>query len=244
MGVGWSVHKNGGWRGQLERTRRWHARVRALQAQKGIYVEVEDLDILYAFFQNCHHLREWLHLSRDIPHKDIDDFVAQHKQLGVARDIANGTKHFHISRPSIDALFSIGREYEPPPHPGAAPGQRWFVIAGEMYDIFDLTDTCMQLWDLFLANRRASSEHLYPGFSIFARDALVEEVQQFRDQHAILNSMPEGNGKRQLREQLDRDKDRLLASLQRILDTKFSLDATEHDDVLDQLREWLDEDTV
>src|SRR5215510_5146269 len=27
MGIGWSIHKNDGWQGQLERVRRWHGRL-------------------------------------------------------------------------------------------------------------------------------------------------------------------------------------------------------------------------
>lgn len=151
MGIGHSAHKNEGWRGQLARTKRWHQRLVELRRRSGRQVSLEELDFVYAFFQNVCYLREWLQKSGEVAQKEIDDFISQNRLLGVCRDIANGTKHFTVTRPSIDADFSILREYEPGTRRGDPPGHRWLVITDAKYDLFDLADKCMALWEDFLA---------------------------------------------------------------------------------------------
>jgi hypothetical protein len=105
-------------------------------------------DFLYAFFQNCHHLRHWLNAEGKVSGAEVDRFVAAHPELRLCRDICNGTKHLTISRPSLDAALAIGREYVPAHWPGTRPhvNETWFVIAGgEKYDLFELADRCVAL---------------------------------------------------------------------------------------------------
>ena len=77
-----------------------------------------------------------------------------HPELRLCRDICNGTKHLAISRPSLDADLAIGREYVPAHWPGVRPhvNETWFVIAGgKKYDLFELADRCLALWEDFVA---------------------------------------------------------------------------------------------
>jgi hypothetical protein len=53
MGEGLNIYRRGGWRGQLARVRRWHTRLRTAPPE-------DYLDFLYAFFQNCDHLSDWI----------------------------------------------------------------------------------------------------------------------------------------------------------------------------------------
>jgi len=53
----------------------------------------------------------------------------------------------------VDADFSMGREYVPADCSSERPhvNESWFIIAGRnKYDLFELADTCMALWDSFL----------------------------------------------------------------------------------------------
>lgn len=238
MGIGWSVHRNGGWRGQLKRTQRWHNRIRALHNEKGFQVDFEDLDLVFAFFQNCYHLREWVAISRDVPLNELDDFMIKHAEMRACRDIANGTKHFHITRPSVDAEFSVGREYTQ--DNDGNPGQTWFVIAGEKYDLFELASRCMKLWTEFLASRGASSEHLYPGFSVFARDVLRVQIQAYRNDRSQMLALADDNERERLRDHLEQRRIRLVADLQRVLDGPFSFDGKERDELFLELAESID----
>ena len=142
MGLGWSTHRNDGWRGQFNRVLRWHERLIASAANGTPDLE----DFAFAFFQNCYHLREWIAQTSTVPAADLDALFASSKELRLCRDICNGTKHLNISRPSIDGQFSIAREYAPDePH-----GTRLFVVAGgDFYYLIDLAATCVAQWRSF-----------------------------------------------------------------------------------------------
>jgi hypothetical protein len=141
MGIGWSIHKNGGWRGQLARIHRWHERLH-LAAVRGS----QDLeDFAFTFFQNCYYLREWLQKTCSMSKSEIDTLFTSSKELELCRDICNGTKHLTIDRPSIDADFSIGREYDP----NEKSGYRLLWIADGKYDVLELASRCVSILDQF-----------------------------------------------------------------------------------------------
>jgi hypothetical protein len=154
MGFGWSVHKNGGWRGQYLRLQRWHRLIHRIGRAKTQTEDTEqEHDFLYAYFQNCYHLRDWLRNSGTLTSKALQEFFRLNEPMGVCRDICNGTKHWHIDHPSVDADFSVGREYVPPDWSGERPhvNESWFIVSGKnKYDLFEVADTCMALWDSFL----------------------------------------------------------------------------------------------
>lgn len=153
MGLGVSVHKSGGWQGQYERVKRWHSLVQKIGGQQKKGDTEQEHDFVYAFFQNCYHLRDWLQNSRAVAQSKLEDFFRQHEPMRVCQDVCNGTKHWRLDRAKVDAHFSIGREYVPANWPGNRPqlNASWFLICGSTkYDIFQLADTCMSLWDSFL----------------------------------------------------------------------------------------------
>ncbi len=157
MGLGLSAHKNGGWRGQYERLRRWHDLIHGISRAKAIGETEQQHDFLYAYFQNCYHLRNWLQNSDAVTPEKLQEFFRLNEPMKVCRDICNGTKHWRIDHPSVDAHFSIGREYVPADWPGERPhvNESWFIICGDSKrDVFQLADTCMALWDSFLRDNR------------------------------------------------------------------------------------------
>lgn len=144
MGIGWSIHRNDGWRGQLERLRRWDARTR--EAARTGSSDLEDF--IFVFFQYCYQMREWLLQTSKLPEEKIDRFYTETKEMRLCRDICNGTKHLNLSAPSVDAGFSIGWEYAPSEPNGA----RLFLIADDKYDLLELAGRCMALTEGFVAS--------------------------------------------------------------------------------------------
>jgi hypothetical protein len=156
MGIGWSLQKNDGWRGQMARIRRWHERV--IQAANSGSLDLEDF--VFLFFQNCYLLREWLLKTSNVDHKDIEALFASMPQLRVCRDICNGTKHLTLNNPSVDPDFSIGREYDP----SSPSGHRLFIIAhgtkdwaaNGKYDLLQLSSDCVDAWAAFIAKQNVT----------------------------------------------------------------------------------------
>lgn len=141
MGIGWSIHKNDGWRGQLKRIHRWHGRlIHAANTGSG---DLEDF--AFVLFQTCYHLREWLHKTSAIPRTDVDALFTRTQELRLCRDICNGTKHLTLRDASVDVDFSVGRDYDP----NSPSGYRLFLIAGDKHDLLELAARCVEILDDF-----------------------------------------------------------------------------------------------
>jgi len=139
----WSWHKSLGWRGQLERVRRWQIRLHAALA-------VEDAeDYLIAFFQSCHHLRDWVLLENAMPQSEVDNLFNTCTELRICGDICNATKHLKLTAPKQPREFSLGRAYRDPGTGWFGPGQsETFTVVsdGQSYEIPPLADTCVDIW--------------------------------------------------------------------------------------------------
>lgn len=143
----WSWHKSPGYRGQFARLERWYSR--AKQARDTRDIE----DYLYAFFQGCHHLCEWLP-EAEFPPDRVRRFVESNVEMQVCRDLANVTKHRELNRPpATKAEPAIARVY-------VADGRGWFGsdaalvvltdVSDRPFDLLELAWRCLTLWREFL----------------------------------------------------------------------------------------------
>lgn len=156
----WSLHKSGGWTAQYDRVKRWHKRLQSIRASRTATDNQEEaLDFIYAFFQNCSHLRDWILYSKATKQNSVEEFFANFYEMKLCQDISNGTKHFQLNDPKQSREFSLAREYVPPSWIGERPhdNEKWVILLeGEKLDIFDLSDRCMSLWEEFIkANLKA-----------------------------------------------------------------------------------------
>jgi len=151
---------------QWRRVNRWHSRLdrirRALpdaDPDKSLA-----LDDVWAFFENCFHLRDWVIRSDKDPKKrqpQVDAFIDANAAMRLCRDVANGVKHYRLdpARPTTsDPNWSTATRHEPVVTTGKgsriAGGQpaRWVftgVGKGEI-DMFDVADQCVSAWRSFL----------------------------------------------------------------------------------------------
>lgn len=90
---------------QLARTYRFFDRARAAR-QFDLRTEPKRLndleDNLWAFFQNCWHIKDWIRYDAGLEQATRDeiwDEVRKNHTLQIVADIANGTKHFELERP-------------------------------------------------------------------------------------------------------------------------------------------------
>ena len=153
MGIGKTLQQVEGWQGQYERMLRWHKRANAAARSD---VSPDELDFLLAFFESCFHLRDWLLAVGSTDQQSLEELFKSHDELRVCRDLANGFKHHSISRPSVDAQFSVVREYIPRNWPSAHayPNGKWMVIAGGyQVGLRELAGRCVSIWQIFLASK-------------------------------------------------------------------------------------------
>jgi hypothetical protein len=59
---------------QFERIKRWQAALTGADASSDVSREA---DIIYAFFMNCYHLRDWLEKSKVVKKAKVDSFLGR-----------------------------------------------------------------------------------------------------------------------------------------------------------------------
>ena len=91
---------------QLRRVRRFLARVETSSVNPKLELppekQTEYEDMLYAFFQNCWHLKDWIKNDISVPTTlagPIETLCGQYASLMLSADIANATKHLTLNRP-------------------------------------------------------------------------------------------------------------------------------------------------
>jgi hypothetical protein len=91
-----------GYRDQLDRARRFQARVDATGARG----DVDYQDDVWAFFQNCWHIKDWVKndpVVADETKARIKHAVEASSVLAICNDIATGTKHRGVHKPRVGA---------------------------------------------------------------------------------------------------------------------------------------------
>jgi hypothetical protein len=91
-----TVAGNIGYRHQLDRVRRFLDRVEGPHAN-----DVDFQDMMWAFFQNCWHLKDWVDhdpLASDVQKSSVIREAHDSDVLKICRDLCNGTKHLGLDR--------------------------------------------------------------------------------------------------------------------------------------------------
>jgi hypothetical protein len=149
---------------QFERTRRYHNRFKQLNdgmehaAPSDTYV-----DDIYAFFQNCYHLKDWLKNDPAYTsHTDqqIEDYVTKTESLSICADICNGSKHLTFNRtPRSGDEPKMGGKVISIKVTDSFSGEEFPIIiamqvevehAGNKLDAFQLATDALQSWELFI----------------------------------------------------------------------------------------------
>jgi hypothetical protein len=145
LALPWSWHRRYGWRGHFDRMCRWHDRL--LRADTRDDVE----DYLYAFFQTCSTLRDWLP-SDLFPPEEVKRLFSETVEMRLCRDIANTTKHRRLRHSVIGQEPALAREYVGRDRGRFDDYSDFIVLSkGEKYDLRDVASRCLNLCAQFIA---------------------------------------------------------------------------------------------
>lgn len=141
--------------GQYSRMIRWYNKYRKINEDFQFENLHEYLDIAYAFFLNCYHLKDWIKNdpTAEISDDDVENHITDNQCLSICADICNGLKHLRLDRPRSDQEPKIGAG-ELYDTVGSGENSRrvhWYVdtIKG-MLDPFELATECVEKWKEFL----------------------------------------------------------------------------------------------
>ena len=119
-----------------------------LPAETGVSPDHKDL--VYAFFLNCYHLKDWIKADPALaPLGDVETFINNSPALRLCADICNASKHFELTRPRSNENPVVGI-------PNLVVGKKIVVLRYEIatssgsIDSFDLAERCMTAWSQYL----------------------------------------------------------------------------------------------
>lgn len=140
---------NDAWKEQLARLRRWYSRTRPISRER-LAVSEDDLDILFAFFQNCWHLYDWLKNSGAVSDQILESFFRQSAEMKFCYDICIGTKHLQIDRPKAGINVLIRQVEYGGENIGDIPTQNLWFPGGNRRLAY-LADQCMAQIEHFVS---------------------------------------------------------------------------------------------
>lgn len=134
---------------QWETIKRWHGRLRAVNSEES----PEFADYAVVVLLHCFAMRDWL-INSGVDRRRVEELFAS-TELQVCRDVANGTKHLRITRPSVDEHQEILRIYVPPNTDGASQNKLVLHAGGRSYGVREFCGECVRQIGEFMTSSSA-----------------------------------------------------------------------------------------
>lgn len=140
---------------QLARVHRFFKRI-----ETPLESQTEYDDMMWAFIQNCWHLKDWI-INDDSAPKALRDRVMpgvrKSKCLQVCADLTNRSKHFKLEqKPWRDANMRADIRAD---IGGLRPGEsqyRYYAVddRGETYELLDLARSALEEWEGIISGKK------------------------------------------------------------------------------------------
>ena len=145
------------WAEQWARVNRWLSVIEQTNAGRTHTRESDAYqDELYAFFQNCYHLKDWLKNSGAVTPDHVESFVRGSESLRICGDLCNGSKHLTLKWPRERHDVAIGERHfalEVGSGPPTISVKYEVTVGDKTYDAFSLAESCMAGWQGYLTSK-------------------------------------------------------------------------------------------
>jgi hypothetical protein len=145
-----------GWQSQWERVQRRLDDVRAVYTGRPGGTDAA-IDIVLSFFEAVHHLKDWL---RNDPSSGInkaagDSMINGSTTLQLCADLANGSKHFKLTRSRTGDLSTTIARNDATVFVGTGTSAHRFYVesADTEYDVLQLAEDATAEWHKFLSSQ-------------------------------------------------------------------------------------------
>lgn len=149
---------------QYNRMKRWQKRLEEIHSGRKHTRETDSYqDVVYAFFQNCFHLKDWVIKSGVLSAQKVEEFMKQTVEMRICRDLSNSAKHLVIGDnypAAIDKNIQVKNRKFSLELGGAETliSVDYSVEAdGQIYQAFDVAIICVNLWEKFLKENKLLS---------------------------------------------------------------------------------------
>ena len=141
------------WVDQYYRMKRWYNLLE--KTHKSNQVDdgqtINYMDIVYAFFQNCYHLKDWIKNDNLKTNDEVERFINENDCMKICADLCNGSKHYTFNKPLRSGSDIVIEPTFRPIEKRIIPELGCiFSIDGFEYDPLSLGTECIKKWDEFL----------------------------------------------------------------------------------------------
>jgi hypothetical protein len=161
------------WLEQWQRVNRWYRRFTTInegRSRQGELTSDDYQDEVYAFFQNCYHLKDWLRNDPSVATvvSDLEDVLLGPKTdrssgslpFQLCADLALGSKHLKVTTPKVDSATQIGkRHFDVNVYSGGEPRSSTLAVkyevhaGGKVYDAYTVATDSIDTWNRYLRDR-------------------------------------------------------------------------------------------
>ena len=135
---------------QLKSTRRWYKKLELIYHDELESADVlEKKDIIFAFFQNCYHLKDWIKNdpSLEINKQIVEDFIKGNLCFTICGAVCVGSKHLEITDGRFKEYETIGTNYVL----GDNKKHTFSIIYDKKrIDVKKIAAECMEKWEKFI----------------------------------------------------------------------------------------------
>ena len=142
---------------QFNRMKRWYQRLVSTDQGRPHHLTSDYYqDEVYAFFQNCYHLKDWIKNDESVgtaAKNKVEEFINNSKELSICADICNSTKHLKLTTPRSDKDPQFGQRKF---HLGVGGPPTTISVeytidtSSGPVDAFELATKCLQAWKKFI----------------------------------------------------------------------------------------------
>ena len=145
---------------QLARAHRYLKRIRTIYSEAPHIGDAGDYhaDDIFSFFIHCHHIGDWIATLNfpDITYHEVHSFIRFHPELCICSDMSNIAKHNHLTKRTktrCRPYLSLKARHTADINEVVSGMRGYLIVVGEhSYDALELAETCMKLWDWFVAD--------------------------------------------------------------------------------------------
>lgn len=143
---------------QFERVERWYTRFQEITFGINHDKNTEyRQDVVYAFFINCYHLKDWILYDNSVKIKDkkqkIEEFINKNECMKLCADLCNGMKHLELNKTRTGKQPVINkREFSLDLGPkGTILAVKYKIETSTgIKDAFALAIECKEKWEEFI----------------------------------------------------------------------------------------------
>ena len=141
---------------QYNRLNRWYKRFKEINDGK-IHDKPSEIyqDDVYAFFMNCHHLKDWIKNDTAAASvaNNVENYINNNPDLSLCADICNGVKHLRLISNRSGERPKFGKKVAKV-HIGSGPitiALKYEIKTDSgTIDAFDLATKCIKAWEIFI----------------------------------------------------------------------------------------------